>query len=169
MGLNSRWQHLYMETSDGTLSTSGSFCRVPVCVSVVLSSPDWQKTLTQVLGRSQTLFRKIRPRIFNKLSLKCHTQSKSLPHIIVGPDLVGSGSMEPQLKPLIVPRPPAQHCGKWRSVMGDEFNSGLYICIYTDPQGLQFALSLRQQKKGNIVDVVGLFTVLNSMMQSLYF
>lgn len=51
-----------------------------------------------------------------------HTWMKTLHHFIsscsVHPDLMGSGRMEPQLKPLIVPRPPAHHCGKWRSMRG---------------------------------------------------
>lgn len=56
-----------------------------------------------------------------------HTWLKSLHHFIntcsAHPDLMGSGRMEPQLKPLIVPRPPAHHCGKWRSMRGKMISS----------------------------------------------
>lgn len=52
-----------------------------------------------------------------------HTRVEVLHHITstcssVHPDLMGSGRTEPQLKPLIVPRPPAHRRGKWRSMRG---------------------------------------------------
>lgn len=49
---------------------------------------------------------------------------------IVHPDLMGSGRTEPQLKPLIVPRPPAHHCGKWRSMSGKMISFSLGFFFY---------------------------------------
>lgn len=55
-----------------------------------------------------------------------------------------NGRMEPQLKPLIVPRPPAHHCGKWRSMRGknDILPSGIFfqcLAVCFKPQKVSYS------------------------------